>query len=92
LRARPSASPSLAIVSTSAGPRTIMSSPSSILVIGRPVTGSSAGSPSMISWYDSMRPVPVMDALRSSLSGSLWHPVQVFAPRFSVKSGATCVG
>ena len=33
-----------------------------------------------------MRPVPEIDALRSSLSGSLWQPVQVLAPRLRVHS------
>ena len=82
-------------VSTNAGPRTIIDTPSSIRVTGSPVAGSMTGSPSSSSSYDVTRPVPEMVARRSSLTVSAWQLVQVFAPpvpRARAQIGATWFG
>jgi hypothetical protein len=93
LRVRPAASPSLAMVSTSAASRTMTGTPSSMRVTGRPVTASSTGRPSISDSYDATRPVPAVVALRSSLAGSVWQPVQVLrTPRSRVHSGWMCSG
>ena len=68
------------IVSTSAAPRTISGTPSSMRTCGKPVVASITGSPTSSSSYELSRPVPEVVARRSSLAGSVWQLMQVLAP------------
>ena len=91
LRAMPAVFDAPELGLTRAAPRWITGTPSSMRVTGWPFA-SSSGSPSINSSYDTNRPVPATLARRSSLTGSLWQVVQVFAPRSRVHNGCTCSG